>query len=50
MLDSEGLLLLLCFDIVSFDVSYIGVGRDAGVGVDDDDELLLSGGVGLKKN
>ena len=50
MLDSEGLLLLLGFDIVGFDVFCVNVGRDTGVGVDDDDGLLLYGGVGLKKN
>ena len=48
MLDSKGLLLILCFDIVAFDVFYVGAGRDTGIGVDDDDELLLSGGVSKK--
>ena len=47
MLDSEGLLLLLCFNIVICDVFYIGVGRDTGVGIDDDDESLVSASVSL---
>ena len=45
MLDSEGLLLLLHFDVVDFDVFYIGVGRETSVGVDDDDDSLASASV-----
>ena len=39
-------LIGVAFDVVTFDVAHVGVGRDVGVSVDDDDdESLLSGSV-----